>query len=287
MKTERTEASSPLNEDSDTVLPFIKTRRAKTKDEKRANAKLVGANTSSTVKKHKKVTFDVALAKALPVRARQLGRRLERDDFVRLRNAVRKQCTRVNSDVFSKRLTVLEERVNELDCHLGPDPGVRAVRMIQLFNLQMDIARQQLLDLMQESTALSEGCSHVAGKRRLAIPKGGYEVQVRGPGFPQRFVTLNGGSRLSCCQRCLSSREDLIFESFGLEKFLFTTGTPEVLPDTLSFGFFRYEKPPPSFEMELHPLLFQELWAELLDVKFGRDAPLVSPPLPAMQRKKL
>jgi hypothetical protein len=267
------EDSSLSNEDSDTVLPFIKTRRAKRKNGQFASAQLAAGTTSSLVKAKKRVTFDTAFSKALPVRRRQLGlspgSRLPREEFLRLRNAVRKQCTRVTSDVFSKRLMVLEERVNELDSQIGPDPGVRAVRMLQLFHLQLDVARQQLLDLMSESTALSEGCSHVAGKKRVKVYDN-YDIQVVGPGLPMQMLSLSRGSRLLCCPRCLQSRQDLIFESFGVEKLQFVAGAPKVLPDTISFGFFRYEKPPPGFPLELNPLLLQELWAALLDVKFGR-----------------
>lgn len=272
--TERSiEAASPPTEDSDTILPFIKMRRAKTKNEQRANAKLAPGTTSSRAKKQKQVTFDIAMSKALPVRRRQLGLApgvpLERQEWVRLRNAVRKQCTRVHSDVFSKRLTVLEERVNELDSQIGPDPGVRAVRMLQLFHLQLDIARQQLLDLMNSSTALSEGCSHPAGKKKF-FSSGQYDLEIRGPGLPPIFATIGPGKRMLCCPHCLKSRQDLIFETFGVENSCFTAGDPEASTTSISFRFLRYEKLPPGFSSELDPLLFQELWAAVLDHKFQR-----------------
>jgi hypothetical protein len=249
---------------SDESLAF-KGRRLKQKNEQRLKS---SSSKSSAQTKEQRVRFENAMAKALPVRRRQLGRKLDRLEWVQLRNAVRKQCTRVNTDSHTKRLEQLEKRVNRLDSSLSADPGVEMADKISLIQLQLNVARQQMMELVSSSQVLTEGCSHVSNKRRINISEK-HDLQLQSPGMPCQYLTLSPGSRLLCCGSCLSDRKDLLFETLGSDHSLFKPEESLCQTDLLSVGFYR-ETTLPSWSEGLHPFQLQEVWVKFLDFKFNR-----------------
>jgi hypothetical protein len=256
-----------LSEDSsnsDQSLVFSG-RRLKQKNEQRLKS---SSSNKATVKTEQRVRFDNAMKKALPVRQRQLGRKLDRTEWVQLRNAVRKQCTRVNTDNHTKRLEHLEKRVNRLDNALSADPGVEMADKISLIQLQLNIARQQMMELVSSSKVLTEGCSHVSDKRRINISDK-HDLQMQAPGIDPQYLTLQPGSRLLCCGSCLSDRKDLLFETIGSDHSLFKPEESICQPDLLSVGFYR-DQTLPAWTKSLHPFQIQEIWVKFLDFKFNR-----------------
>jgi hypothetical protein len=267
ISTETKNAKIQTSEDSsnsDSSLVFSG-RRLKQKNEQRLKS---SSSNRSSSKTEQRVRFENAMAKALPVRRRQLGRALDRQEWVQLRNAVRKQCTRVNTDTHTKRLEHLEKRVNRLDTALSADPGVQMADKISLIQLQLSVARQQMMELVSSSKVLSEGCSHVSNKRRINISEK-HDLQLQSPGMECQYVTLHPGSRLLCCGSCLSDRKDLLFETFGSDNSLFKPSESICQTDLLSVGFYR-EDSLPSWTSGLHPFQVQEIWVKFLDFRFNR-----------------
>lgn len=250
--------------DSDDTLVFRGRRLNQQKKEEHRKS----LSSKKAGRSDQRVRFDTAMSKALPVRARQLGRSLSRNEWVALRNAVRKQCTRVNTDTHTKRLAQLETRVNRLDKAFSADPGVQMADKVALIQLQLNLARQQMMELVSSSKVLAEGCTHVANKVRVFVERP-FDMQMQSPGMPCQYFTVAAGSRLLCCTSCLSDRKDLLFETFGSDHALFKPEASICETDLLSVGLFR-EKSVPSYIQECHPFSFQEVWTKFLDYKFNR-----------------
>lgn len=212
--------------------------------------------------------FQKAIRKASSVRRRQLGRELEHDEWIQLRNAVRKQCSNVKTDDFTKRLSVLETRLSRLESGTyANDPGVQIADKISIFQLQLDIARRQMLELINDQASISEGCSHLAKKVVIKTTEP-FEVQIKGPGIVG-YCNVPSGSHRSCCDRCLSDRRDFIFESLGLETSPFRAGDSIDSVDHLNTTLYRGDKVP-NFLEGVDPMRFQHIWSLFLDKKFGR-----------------
>jgi len=172
------------------------------------------------------VKFSIAFSKALRVRSRNLGRNLNRLEWIALKVAVLRQMRR-NTDKLSLQLKELQRQINEVK-KLTPVSLQGLDDSINIMASQMQILRRQLCFTIQESDDVSETCPHFKNRVLYTLPVSTEVLYYRPKGLVDLIsLTLDGKTIQLCCDKCLARREDFYFtltgEDLPITKTIFST----------------------------------------------------------------
>lgn len=199
--------------------------------------------------------FGKAFRKSLVVRSRVLKRLLTRDEWVELRNAVRRQV-RFFVTPLQKQLYSLVSRVSRVE-RATPCSLTQVDDAISVLALRTQILQRQINLAWDESTRLSETCSHAAFRKRIVIsaPVRVYSDQIPGFGFVVCGIPAN---TIHACCACQQKRDDAVFEWIG---------------STLHWGAFTVEAENSADSAAIKavpPLAHSKIWSAVLDLKYSR-----------------
>jgi len=203
-----------------------------------------------------KERFRRAFSKALSVRTRLLGRKLSRNEWQRLKVAVRKQLHPAGSSQ-KRALDSLSLRVGRLD-RLVPKTLEEAEDSIRFLQLQLSIVRQQMMSLVDDVTSVKETCPHFRHRPVFYLPNTKSPVYLSVPSMSLYIrLDLNGKETQLCCERCLTARNDTYFSWSGDD----LEFVPSSFPSDLSVS-------DTERLLSLSPLAFQSVWSQVLTSKF-------------------
>lgn len=207
--------------------------------------------------------FDLAFSKALQKRSAYLGRRLTRPEWIALKRAVRKQCFG-SVDDSKTQISRLYTRLARTE-RLVPKSITAVAAQIELFHQQIQLLRQQAIELATERESLAPNCPHFRHRkvyRNVILTTPLYTTK---PGFPGTIsYHANQLTGVACCDKCLDLREEAFFswtgDNLSVEDLLSQydcTDKSNVLRQLK-----RYLPP---------PLAIQSVWSSILLQKFGTD----------------
>nr|CAA7351346.1 unknown [Aspergillus fumigatus partitivirus 1] len=205
--------------------------------------------------------FKTAFSKALAVRSRVLGRRLTREEWVKLKHAVRYQCFGPTVPL-QKQLTMLATRVARCE-RLVPASISSVADSIELMYQQLSLLRAQAMELMSERESIAPSCPHFRKRKVFPTPSNQLQIGVKPLGWHSVITyRLQGRDETLCCGACLQARSDAWFswtgEELRFEHFLEGDDIPgkEQLLRSLS---------------AISPLSIQGIWSQILLQKYGSD----------------
>lgn len=208
----------------------------------------------SVQKKRESSKFPRAFLKALKVRSHVLGRRLDKLEWTRLRDAVRKQVSRHVSPV-TKELASLATRVSRLELS-RPTDLQQVSDAVALLQLQTQILQRQIYLATEEKQSLTESCSHLTNKTKIMLdPTARKDLYVDLPGVG-KFIAKAPNTVSTVCEACRMAREDTVFGWSGTElqwSNIDVTGFVEI-----------------KRLQTRQPLAYQFVWSSILDEKFSR-----------------
>jgi len=254
ISTTKTEDVSLPKPDSPRNLTYARVRQGH--KEYRSNQKL---NSGSNSKSPSAIRFKKAFNSALIARSAFLKRRLTRQEWVALKKAVMRQCSRAPTDKLSRKLNEIQRQVNQVE-KLVPTDISSAFNSLEVFKLQMDVLRRQMFSAILENDTLSETCSHFRHRRMFMLPDISQTLHFRLRGNLNCIIPLKLDGKLQqlCCHTCTEKRSDAFFE--------WTGGSITMLDVDDEFPVF--DRKDCSSLKAISPLSIQSVWTDIINHKF-------------------
>jgi hypothetical protein len=208
---------------------MVESIQQRSSSKERTQRRLTRRTTVVVQKLSFKDRFQRALSKSISVRKRVLKRRLTKEEFSQLKDAVHKQCSNVNrarKNSFEQRLTAIEKTVAELQ--LVSPGGTELSSGVENLQNVVSVLKSQIyehlsyMDIEQirvcrepemiPITRFTESTSHL----NFSSNSERFSSMFRGAGTPSSGTTLS----LSCSE-CLQKRIDYVFSKCGTDFSLF------------------------------------------------------------------
>jgi len=254
ISTTKTEVVSLPKSDSPRNLSYTRVRKGH-KEYKSTQKLKSGANSTSPFA----VKFKKAFNSALIARSAFLERRLTRQEWVALKKAVHRQCTRGGTDKLSRKLNEIQRQVNQVE-KLVPADISDAFSSLEVFKLQMDVLRRQMFSAILENDTLSETCPHFRHRRLFTLPDISQTVHFRLRGNVNCYIPLKLDGKLQqlCCHSCTEKRSDAFFEWMG----------DSITMQDIDSEFPVLDRKDCSQLKTISPLSIQSVWTEIINNKF-------------------
>jgi len=250
----KTEDVSLPKPDSHRNLPYTRVRSGH--KEYKSNQKL---QSGTSGKSPSSIRFKKAFNSALIARSAFLQRRLTRQEWVSLKKAVARQCSRSPTDKLSCKLNAIQQQLNQVE-KLVPVDISDAFSSLEVFKLQMDVLRRQMYAAILENDTLSETCPHFRQRTLFHVPKFEHTLYFRLQGNLNCIIplTFDGNMQQLCCASCTEKRSDAFFEWTGGLITMRDTDDDFSLPDWKQYSSLK----------TLNPLSIQSVWTGIINHKF-------------------
>jgi hypothetical protein len=210
--------------------------------------------------------FQSSFRKALTARSRFLGRDLTRQEWISLKNAVKRQ-NQVQFDSLTVQVRQLASEVSILR-RCNPTSLLEVDDSISLLRNQVSLFRRQVFDLSLEHEQLSETCPHFKSRTMYYPHVTGRSISTIIPGFGPLNYDQSFAVTQLCCDSCLAKRQDAFFEWYGYDLSSFKSFSQfESLVSMVT----KRDTDTLAFTKQLStvaPLSLQPVWTEIISRKF-------------------
>lgn len=210
--------------------------------------------------------FQSSFRKALTARSRFLGRDLTRQEWIKLKNAVKRQ-NQVQYDSLTVQVRQLASEVATLR-RCNPTTLLEVDDSISLLRNQVSLFRRQVFDLSLEHDQLTETCSHFKSRTLYYPQVTGHGITTNIPGFGPLSYNQSFEVTQLCCDSCLAKRQDAFFEWYGCDLSSFKSFSQF---ESLASKVAKRDKDTALFTKQLltiAPLSLQPVWSEIISRKF-------------------